>query len=44
MWRRGMTAEAIEAALQVVNAEQCERPGPSENIRRIVLSMQRWQR
>jgi primase-polymerase (primpol)-like protein len=42
MWRRGMTAEAIEAALQIVNAQQCERPGPPENIHQIVASMKRW--
>jgi hypothetical protein len=44
MWRRGMTVEAIEAALQVVNATQCERPGPPENIRRIAMSAGRWNR
>jgi primase-polymerase (primpol)-like protein len=44
MWRRGMTVEAIEAALQVTNATQCERPGPPENIHKIALSAARWQR
>jgi primase-polymerase (primpol)-like protein len=44
MWRRGMTADAIEAALQVTNAQQCERPGPPENIHKIVMSMERWSR
>jgi primase-polymerase (primpol)-like protein len=44
MWRRGMSSEAIEAALQVVNAQQCEKPGPPENIRKIVESMQRYPR
>jgi primase-polymerase (primpol)-like protein len=44
MWRRGMTLEAIEAALQVTNATQCERPGPPENIHKIVLSAARWER
>jgi hypothetical protein len=42
MWRRGMSADAIEAALQVVNAQQCERPGPPGNIRNIALSAARW--
>jgi hypothetical protein len=44
MHRRGMSVEAIEAALQVVNAQQCERPGPPENIRRIAESMSRYSR
>jgi hypothetical protein len=44
MWRRGMSPEAIEAALQVVNSRQCERPGPPENIHKIALSAARWQR
>jgi primase-polymerase (primpol)-like protein len=44
MWRRGMSVEAIEAALLVTNETQCERPGPPENIRRIALSAARWQR
>jgi hypothetical protein len=34
--------EAIEACLQVVNARQCERPGPAENISRIVRSSRKW--
>jgi primase-polymerase (primpol)-like protein len=42
MRRRGMTAEAIEAALQIVNTQQCERPGPPENIHRIAMSTARW--
>jgi primase-polymerase (primpol)-like protein len=44
MWRRGMTIEAIEAALQVVNAQQCEKPGPPENIHKIARSAVRWSR
>jgi primase-polymerase (primpol)-like protein len=44
MRRRGMSPEAIEAALQVVNSKQCERPGPAENIHKIALSASRWQR
>jgi hypothetical protein len=44
MRRRGMTTEAIEAALQVVNAQQCERPGPPENIHKIAMSAARWER
>jgi primase-polymerase (primpol)-like protein len=44
MWRRGMTVEAIEAALLITNETQCERPGPPENIHRIALSAGRWQR
>ena len=44
MRRRGMNAEAIEAALLVVNATQCERPGPPENIRKIVQSTTSWSR
>ncbi len=34
--------EAIEACLQIINAQQCERPGPPENIARIVRSSRRW--
>jgi hypothetical protein len=44
MRRRGMSVEAIEAALQVVNAQQCERPGPPENIRKIAKSISRYPR
>jgi primase-polymerase (primpol)-like protein len=44
MRKRGMSIEAIEAALQVVNAQQCERPGPRENIHRIAISAARWNR
>jgi len=34
--------EAIEACLQIINTRQCERPGPPENITRIVRSSRRW--
>jgi len=34
--------EAIEACLQIVNSRQCEKPGPPENIARIVRSSRRW--
>jgi hypothetical protein len=40
--RRGLCDEAIEACLQAVNSRQCERPGPPENIRRIVKSSRHW--
>ena len=43
----GQTIErhyTIEAALQIVNAEQCERPGPPENIHKIAMSAARWDR
>jgi putative DNA primase/helicase len=33
---------AIEACLQAINAQQCERPGPPENISRIVRSSRNW--
>jgi hypothetical protein len=39
---RRVCDEAIEACLQVVNARQCERPGPRENITRIVRSSRSW--
>jgi len=39
---RRVCDEAIEACLQIVNARQCERPGPPENIARIVRSSRRW--
>lgn len=40
--RRGVCPEAIEACLQVVNARQCERPGPPENIKQIARSSSLW--
>ena len=39
---RGICEEAIESCLQVVNEKQCEKPGPPENIRRIVESSRKW--
>jgi hypothetical protein len=40
--RRGVCVEAIEACLLVVNARQCERPGPASNIRQIARSSSLW--
>jgi primase-polymerase (primpol)-like protein len=40
--RRGVCPEAIEACLLVVNARQCERPGPPENIKQIARSSSLW--
>lgn len=42
MRARGVTVEAIDAALQVINRDQCEIPGPPENISRIARSSGRW--
>lgn len=39
---RRLCEEAIEACLQIVNTQQCERPGPPENISRIVRSSRNW--
>lgn len=39
---RRVCDDAIEACLQLVNAHQCERPGPAENISRIVRSSRKW--
>jgi hypothetical protein len=39
---RRVCEEAIEACLQVINAKQCEKPGPAANISRIVRSTRRW--
>jgi hypothetical protein len=39
---RHVCDEAILACLQAVNARQCERPGPPENIARIVRSTRNW--
>ncbi len=44
MWKRGMDLKAIEAALLVVNAEQCDPPYPPDHIHKIVASMSRWER
>lgn len=42
MRARGVCEDAIEACLQIVNEKQCERPGPRENITRIVRSTRHW--
>lgn len=42
--RRGICDEAIEACLQAVNRNQCEEPGPPQNISRIVTSSRAWRR
>jgi hypothetical protein len=40
--RRRVCDAAIEACLQAINTQQCEQPGPPENIARIVRSSRRW--
>jgi P4 family phage/plasmid primase-like protien len=40
--KRGLDAEAIFAALQVVNEKRCTEPGPERNIRRIAESVARY--
>jgi Primase C terminal 1 (PriCT-1) len=40
--KRRVCDEAIEACLQTINTQQCERPGPPEHITRIVRSSRRW--
>lgn len=44
MFRRGMTLEAIEAALLITDEKQCDPPHGPEHIHKIVASMARWQR
>jgi hypothetical protein len=44
MYRRGMTPEAIEAALEVTNQRQCDPPYAPEHVHKIIESMQRWGR
>jgi primase-polymerase (primpol)-like protein len=39
---RRVCDEAIEACLQAINRHQCERPGPPENVSRIVRSSRGW--
>lgn len=39
---RRVCDEAIEACLHVINERQCERPGPRQNITRIVRSSRNW--
>ena len=40
---RRVCDEAILACLLAINAHQCERPGPAENIARIVRSTRTWE-
>ena len=42
--RHNVCERAIEACLQIVNQEQCERPGPQENITQMVRSSREWGR
>jgi putative DNA primase/helicase len=44
MWRRGLSPEAIEAALIETNRRQCDPPYPDDHIRKIVGSMNGWAR
>ena len=44
MWRRGMCAAAIEAALLATNEKQCDPPHSPEHVHKIVESMHRWVR
>jgi primase-polymerase (primpol)-like protein len=44
MYRRGMTPEAIEAALEITNERQCDPPYAPEHVHKIIESMQRWGR
>ena len=39
---RNVCEEAIEACLQIVNQKQCEKPGPRENVIRLVRSSRKW--
>jgi len=41
---RRICDEAIEACLQVINARQCEKPGPPGHIVQIVRSSRKWRR
>jgi hypothetical protein len=40
--RRGVCDTAILACLQIVNREQCEKPGSPDDVKRIVESSRRW--
>ncbi len=42
MRHRGLAAEAIDAALQVVNAQSCDEPLPGEEVRGIAASISRY--
>jgi Primase C terminal 1 (PriCT-1) len=39
---RRICDDAIEACLQIINEKQCEKPGPPENISRMVRSSGNW--
>jgi putative DNA primase/helicase len=42
MWRRGMSEDAIAAALLFVNAQQCDPPLPEDEVWRIVKNITRY--
>lgn len=42
MRRRGFDAEAINAALQIVNTKQCEPPYDADHVRKIAESAEEW--
>jgi hypothetical protein len=44
MFRRGMTLEAIEAALLITDEKQCDPPRGPEHIHKLVASMAKWKR
>jgi hypothetical protein len=44
MWKRGMCAAAVEAALLKTNEEQCDPPYSPDHIHKIVESAGRWKR
>jgi hypothetical protein len=44
MWRRGMCADAVEAALLETNQRQCDPPYPGQHINQIIHSMHTWSR
>jgi primase-polymerase (primpol)-like protein len=41
---KGVCDDAVEACLQTINREQCEKPGPPANITRIVRSTSKWRK
>jgi hypothetical protein len=44
LWKRGLDATAIEAALLATNDRQCEPPYPAAHIHQIIGSMRGWSR
>jgi Primase C terminal 1 (PriCT-1) len=44
LWKRGVTAEAVEAALLAVNRRQCDPPYGPEHIQQIIKSLGKWSR